>query len=176
MLNSGEEIWDEMESAPDPHYIESALSNFQTEVNFAIEYLINLLLWVNHWLSGQSIPWFYTLCLQAKPNYEVPETYDFNAASFFQMLQDYRQTRMENMRQQMQQEIESRVNELNAAIAGKAVGLATNSIYSVFFLKKNHPSKSMTLLWPVWRPQDTVENNWCKPWLCVCRKHFFTIL
>ena len=34
MLNSGEEIWDEMESAPDPHYIESALSNFQTEVSF----------------------------------------------------------------------------------------------------------------------------------------------
>ena len=44
MLNSGEEIWDEMEAAPDPHYIESALSNFQTEVNFAIEYLTNLLL------------------------------------------------------------------------------------------------------------------------------------
>ena len=51
------------------------------------------------------------------------------------MLQDYRQTRMENMRQQMQQEIESRVNELNAAIAGKSVGSATNSIYSVFFLQ-----------------------------------------
>ena len=62
----------------------------------------------------------------------MPETYDLNAASFFQMLQDYRQSRMENMRQQMQQEIESRVNELNAAIAGKSVGLATNS---VFFLQ-----------------------------------------
>ena len=41
MLNSGEEIWDEMEAAPDPHYIESALSNFQTEVNLTIEYLNN---------------------------------------------------------------------------------------------------------------------------------------
>ena len=53
MLNSGEEIWDEMEAAPDPHYIESALSNFQTEVNFAIEYLTKLLPWVYHWLNAE---------------------------------------------------------------------------------------------------------------------------
>ena len=99
----------------------------------------------------------------------------FQCCLIFQMLQDYRQTRMENMRQQMQQEIESRVNELNAAIAGKSVGLATNSIIQ-FTIWKTHPCKSMTLIWPAWRSQDTVKNKWSKPWLSVCRSHFFLLI